>query len=118
MEREGRAPAKKSKVVESAGKVMATVFWDSKGILLIDYLPRGTTITAEHYCEVLKKLRRAIQNKRRGKLTKTVFLIHDNARPTLLVKHNSCVKSFNGMFLDTHHTPLISLQATFICFHS
>lgn len=72
---------KKAKVVESAGKVMATVFWDSKGILLIDYLPRGTTITAERYCEVLKKLRRAIQNKRRGKLMKTVFLFHDNARP-------------------------------------
>ncbi|XP_054286123.1 histone-lysine N-methyltransferase SETMAR-like [Macrosteles quadrilineatus] len=32
---------KKAKVVESAGKVMATVFWDSKGALLIDYLPRG-----------------------------------------------------------------------------
>lgn len=75
-----KAP-KKAKVVESAGKVMATVFWDSKGVLLIDYLPRGATINAERYCEVLKKLRRAIQNKRRGKLSKTVFLFHDNARP-------------------------------------
>lgn len=72
---------KKAKVVESAGKVMATVFWDSKGVLLIDYLPRGTTITAARYCEVLENLRRAIQNKRRGKLSKTVFLFHDNARP-------------------------------------
>lgn len=72
---------KKAKVVESVGKVMATVFWDSHGVLLIDYLPRGTTITADRYCEVLRSLRRAIQNKRRGKLSKKVILFHDNARP-------------------------------------
>lgn len=35
---------KKVKVVESAGKVMATVSWDSKMTLLIDYLPCGKAI--------------------------------------------------------------------------
>ena len=29
---------KKAKVVSSAGKVMASVFWDAKGIVFIDYL--------------------------------------------------------------------------------
>ncbi|MGR0202337.1 hypothetical protein, partial [Klebsiella pneumoniae] len=38
-------------------------------ILLIDFLPQGETINANRYCETLKKLRRAIQNKRRGMLT-------------------------------------------------
>lgn len=85
---------KKAKVVESAGKVMATIFWDSKGVLLIDYLPRGETITAERYCEVLRKLRRAIQNKRRGKLTKTVFLFHDNARPHTARQTQDLLESF------------------------
>lgn len=65
----------------SAGKVMATVFWDSKGILLIDYLERGTTINADRYCDVLKKLKNAIRRKRPGLLRKKVFLLHDNARP-------------------------------------
>ena len=31
-------PPKKFRVVASAGKVMATVFWDADGIVLIDYL--------------------------------------------------------------------------------
>lgn len=31
------ASPKKAKVVESAGKVMATVFWDNEGGFLIDY---------------------------------------------------------------------------------
>ena len=30
-------PPKKAKVTPSAGKVMATVFWDSEGILLMDF---------------------------------------------------------------------------------
>jgi len=60
---------------------MASVFCDRKGILLIEFLPQGETINALRYCETLKKLRRAIQNKRRGMLTKGVYLLHDNPRP-------------------------------------
>lgn len=53
--------------------VMATVFWNSK-VLLINYLPRGTTITVAHYFEVKTQLRRAIQNKWRESWQKTVFI--------------------------------------------
>ena len=60
---------------------MCTVFWDRKGSLLIDFLPRGETVNADRYCETLRKLRRAIQNKRRRMLTTGVVLLHDNARP-------------------------------------
>ena len=34
----GESAPKKAKTVPSAGKVMDTIFWDSQGILLIDYL--------------------------------------------------------------------------------
>ena len=40
---------------------MATVFWDSKGIILIDYKPAGTSITGEYYANVIKQLRVAIK---------------------------------------------------------
>ncbi|UYV67193.1 hypothetical protein LAZ67_4004296 [Cordylochernes scorpioides] len=42
---------KKAKVTISAGKVMAIVFWDCKGVLLVDYLPPNTTVNAARYCE-------------------------------------------------------------------
>lgn len=74
----GPAP-KKFKVVPSAGKVMATVFWDSEGILLIDYKSKGTTITGTYYADILHRLKEEIKSKRRGKLTKGVLLLHDNA---------------------------------------
>lgn len=80
--RHSQSPKKqKFKTTLSTRKIMCTVFWDRKGILLVDFLPRGDTINAERYCETLRKLRRAIQNKRRGMLSEGIVLIHDNARP-------------------------------------
>ena len=42
----GSPPAKKFKVQQSARKLMATVFWDRHGILLMD-------VNAINYCETL-----------------------------------------------------------------
>jgi len=57
--------------------MMATVFCDRKGILLTEFMAPGTTVTSDVYCETLNKLRRLIQNKRRGMLTKRIVLLHD-----------------------------------------
>jgi len=51
-------------VVASARKVMATVFWDSEGIVLTDYLEHGTTITGTYYAELIRKCRSALKAKR------------------------------------------------------
>jgi hypothetical protein len=71
--------AKKFKQMLSARKLMATVFWDRKGVLMVEFMQLGTTKTSEMHCETLKKLRIAIQNKRCGMLTFGVMLLHDNA---------------------------------------
>lgn len=77
--KKGTTPPKKFKVSQSAGKIMATIFWDSEGILLIDYKERGVSITGEYYASLLAQLKEAFKEKRRGKLTKGVLLLHDNA---------------------------------------
>jgi hypothetical protein len=41
--------------VKPSGKVMATVFWDVHGVLLVDFTPRGSTINAAAYQETLKE---------------------------------------------------------------
>ncbi|UYV67970.1 hypothetical protein LAZ67_5002668 [Cordylochernes scorpioides] len=52
---------------------------------------RGTTINSDRYCETIKQLRRAIQNKSRGMLNKGVRFHHDNTRPhTALIKKFRC----------------------------
>lgn len=73
-----RAP-KKAKTTQSAGKVMATVFWDSKGIIHIDYLPKGQTITGEYYCNVLEQFDKNLKEKRPHLARKKVLFHHDNA---------------------------------------
>ena len=38
-------PPRKFRTQPLAGKVMATIFWDCKGVLLVDYLPQKTAMT-------------------------------------------------------------------------
>jgi len=54
-------------------------FWDQDGILLIYYLPKGQTINAEYYSSLLIQLKDVLKKKRRGKVTKVVLFLHDNA---------------------------------------
>jgi hypothetical protein len=51
---------------------MATVSWDRKGVLMVEFMRQGTTITS--------KLHRAIQNKGCGMLTSGTVLYRDNSR--------------------------------------
>ena len=55
---------KKLKTQPSAGKVMATVFWDSKGIIMLDFLSKRSTITGVNHANLLDQLRTAIREKR------------------------------------------------------
>ena len=70
---------KKYRVQKSAGKVLASIFWDQEGILVIDYLPKGQTINAEYYSSLLVQLKDILKETRRGKVIKGILLLHDNA---------------------------------------
>jgi hypothetical protein len=35
---------------------MATVFWDFEGVLLVDYLPGGHTITGKYFPKLIPKI--------------------------------------------------------------
>ncbi|GFO04466.1 histone-lysine N-methyltransferase SETMAR [Plakobranchus ocellatus] len=72
---------KKFKVQQSATKVVATVFWDSCGMILLDILPKGESVNADRYCETLDRLRHAVRRKRSGLLRSKVVLQHDNPTP-------------------------------------
>ena len=76
----GSPRPKKFKTQPSAGKEMATVVWNAKGVIMLDFLPKRGTITGVYYVNLLEQLRNAIREKRRGKLSKCVLLQQDNAR--------------------------------------
>ncbi|KAJ4430408.1 hypothetical protein ANN_22624 [Periplaneta americana] len=50
-----------------------------RGVVLTDYAQKGQTITGAYYRNLLTRLREAIKTKRRGKLSKGILLLNDNA---------------------------------------
>jgi len=44
---------KKFKTLPSMGKVMCTVFWDRKGVILLDFLEPRQTINTDRYTVTL-----------------------------------------------------------------
>ena len=72
-------PPKEFKRVSSAGKVMASVFWDTQGVIMIDHFEQGRTITGAYYAAESRRLCQEIARKGRGKLTRGILLLQDNA---------------------------------------
>ena len=75
----GAPRPKKVLVQKSAGNFPASIVWDQDGILLVVYLPKGQTVNAEYYASLLVRLKEILKEKRRGKVTKVVLFLHDNA---------------------------------------
>jgi len=60
--------------------VMASVFWDKRGVIHVDFLPRGATINSEYYCRVPSDVHMRLRKKRPGLITKGALFFQDNAR--------------------------------------
>ena len=86
--------SKKFKSQQSAGKVMVTVFWDSVGVILVDFMSKGTTINSDVYINTLKKLKARMQRVQPALEMSKVLLQHDNARPHTSLKTHEVISSF------------------------
>ena len=71
---------KKAKAILSAGKVMASVFCDARGVIMVDYLSKDQTINSTYFCTLLRRLGEEIKKKRSGLLRQKVLFHQDNAR--------------------------------------
>jgi histone-lysine N-methyltransferase SETMAR len=91
---------KKFKQMSCSRKLMAIVFCDRKGVL-VGFMQQWTS---EVYCvRNTKKLRRTIQNKRRGMLTSGVVLLHDNTLPHTAAHTRALLDYLNWELFD--HSP-------------
>lgn len=75
----GESAPKRPKTQQTAGKVMASVFWDTHGIIFIDYLEHGKTINSDYYIDLLVRLKAEIIKKRPHLAKKKVLFHQDNA---------------------------------------
>ena len=109
--RPGSPRPKKFKTQPSAGKVLATVFWDAKGVIMLDFLPKRSTITGVYYANFLDRLRTAIREKRRGKLSKGVLLQQDNAVHTCKVAMDAVERNGYELILPIRLSQLLATSS-------
>jgi hypothetical protein len=74
-----QSKSSKFKVKPSAGKVMLTVFCDSREVLLVYIQKLAENVNSASYCGVLLKFRDAIRRKLPGQLPRGALFHHDNA---------------------------------------
>jgi len=80
--RRDEAPERQAKADIHQKKVMLSIWWDWKGPVFYELLPKNKTINSDVYCEQLQKLNDAIAQKRPELINrKGVVFHHDNARP-------------------------------------
>ncbi len=91
---EGETPPKKANWVRSAGQILATVFWDAEEVLLVQYHPKGETVTQHTYKETLKKLPQAIRRKRPNLHDGDILFIHNNTCPHTTAKIRELLSHF------------------------
>jgi len=108
-------PPRKFPVVATPHKVMATVFWDAEGIVLIDYLEHGSTITEIYYADLIRKARAALRRRDEESrvmgccFTKTMHLL------TRHFKHWLPSEMSYSNYTLTHCIRQTWPQTTFIC---
>ena len=57
----GSPRRRKFRTLPSAGMVMPTVFWDTKGVIMLNFIPKRNTITVVYYANLLDQLKTAIR---------------------------------------------------------
>ena len=85
---------KKFKSQKLAGKLMATVFWDAQGLLLVDFSTKRKTINSEAYIKTFKKVRARIRRARPQLEMKKVYLQHVNIQPHASIKTRKAITAF------------------------
>jgi [histone H3]-lysine36 N-dimethyltransferase SETMAR len=108
---------KHEKTQRSAGKVMASVFWDARGIILIEYLKKGQIFNSEYYIALLERLTDENKRNRPHLKQKKVLFHQDNAPCHKSIK--TIAKLYELAYELLPHPPYSPYLApvTFFCLH-
>ncbi|GBP11150.1 Histone-lysine N-methyltransferase SETMAR [Eumeta japonica] len=107
MKRPSFRTPKKYKASRSTGKIIGSLFWDNKPVVMIEYLDCGDTVRSSFYAEQIKKLHNKIGKIRRGKEPKTVLFYQDN----ISVHKSALAVIGNTGFEILEHSPYLSDHA-------
>jgi hypothetical protein len=78
---------------------MVTVFWDCEGVILVNEIQRGETVTPNAYIRTLPELRKRFRGIRRDKNPTEILLQHDSARSHTSLKTEDAITKFGWTVL-------------------
>ena len=84
---------------------VASVFWDSSGILFINYLEKGKTINSDYYCTLLDRLKEKVTTKWPYLLKKKYIFLQDSTPAHKLIK---TMAKLNELRIELIPQPLYS----------
>ncbi|GFR81386.1 transposase [Elysia marginata] len=73
---------------------MATAFWDTQRVIVVDFLSRGETVNSVSNIYTLKRLQARILRVRPVMDIGNVLLLHDNARSHTSIRTRETIASF------------------------
>ena len=82
---------------------MVTVFWDSVGVILVDFMSKGARINSDVHINTLKKLKARIQRVRPALEMTKILLQHDNTRPHTSLKTHEVISYFGWTTISHPH---------------
>jgi hypothetical protein len=87
--------------------VLESVFWDKDGILLVNYLKKGATITAKSYVALRNNLKQQLISKNSGKFSRRILFLQDNASLHEAAIKHQILADLDFEFLNPPPTHLI-----------
>jgi hypothetical protein len=94
----------------TGGKFMMTLFGMHKGQFW-NTAERGTTVNSVRYSEMLRdQLKPAIRTKRRGLLSKSVAMLHDNVCPLTVARTVDGLCQLNFVLKHSPYSPNLALS--------
>ncbi|CAL1266295.1 unnamed protein product [Larinioides sclopetarius] len=96
-------PSQKNRLTKSRIKTLLIVFFDSKGLIHREFVPAATTVNAEYYEGVLKRLLLRICRIRPQYRNERWNLPHENARPHTAIRVTQFLARHQVTVLD--HPP-------------
>lgn len=75
------ARPEKTRISPRCDKIMLTVWWDARGVILLDFWKKSDNISfnGSYYTEQIKKLRQVLPTRRSGMLKRGLLILIDNA---------------------------------------
>lgn len=99
---------RKFKQTLSANKMLAYLFWDSRGVLFVDFILHEFTVNSEVYCNQLRQLRRSMQNRRRD-----LQQLESSQKKTNLLYLRGSVNNFILRVINNIQQVIIKQRTTF-----